>query len=933
MRFFSLLLILCFAAEQALAGKITGRVSDETTGEPIIGATVLIRETSNGTATDINGSFSLATLSGVYSLEIKYLGYQTKQIAGIQVNDNETVSLNIILSETSATQLNEVVVRSSLKKENISALYILQKNAIAVTSGISADVIQRSPDRNTGEVLKRVSGASVKDNKFVIVRGLSDRYNLAMINNALMPGTEPDRKAFSFDVIPSNLIDNIIISKTASPDLPGDFAGGMIQVQTRDVPDKNFLSVGISAGYNSQSTFREFVSNQRTVTDFLGFHGDNDALPSTFGKDYVAYKSMTPKQRSFAAGSLSNNFPEVRSTASPISSVQIAGGNTKSFANGGKLGTIVGLSYRNAQAIVPGYERNIFEQTPQVIYSYRDDQYRYSAMLAGLANFSYVQNRSRISFKNLYNQLYDNTYYKRTGYNTNNYQDTRLYSAIPSDRKILSSQLEGEHSFGENKLKVNWNINYTLLKAAQHDLRTAYYNRNISLDSNHNPVVEDSLPFTLTDRNSRRYFIDLKDNTYGGNFSANYPFRFLGKKQTLKAGYTVLLKTRNFNARLFQHRLSGTHLEGFDKRPFDEMFRPENYHENGLELEEITNHSDRYNITAALHAGFVMFDNQLSDKFRLVWGLRYEHYRQTLNFSNSTGPFSRSNVFADMLPSVNISYHLNDDNKLRFAASRTVNRPEFREIAPFTFVDFENVWAVNGNPDLKRSNITNLDLRYEYYPAPGEVLTFGVFYKDFQNPIETIMDPQSNADQFYVNYRNAKSARSLGAELDLRKNLSFIADKQWLQNLTLATNITYIYSRVDLSLFDGIKDRPLQGQSPYIINVSAWYHNVKTGLAMGALYNRTGHRIVIVGNRDIPNYWENGRDVIDLQISKSILKNKGEIKFTLADLLNQPAVTYWNTNDKNTFQKGADLLGRGNDQVIQRYSLGTTYTLGFTYRF
>ena len=272
MRIVYMLLVTLFFSVQAMAlGKISGKITDEKTGEPIIGATIIVKGSSEGASTDVDGQFMVSVNEGTYTIVVKYIGYQAKEVSDVRVTNNATTTVNVAITEAKSQELKEVVVRSSIKKENINALYTIQKNSATISDGISADVIKKSPDRSTGEVLKRVSGTTIQDNKFVIVRGLSDRYNVALVDNAILPSTEPNRKAFSFDIIPSAMIDNIIITKAATPDLPGDFAGGAINILTKETPDQNFNTLSLGFNYNTQSTGQQFKSGYRTGTDFLGF--------------------------------------------------------------------------------------------------------------------------------------------------------------------------------------------------------------------------------------------------------------------------------------------------------------------------------------------------------------------------------------------------------------------------------------------------------------------------------------------------------------------------------------------------------------------------------------------------------------------------------------------------------------------------------------
>lgn len=936
------LLVCCMLAVQAFAdGKIAGTVTDGTSSEALIGVSVSLFKPDQttpvkGTVTDIDGNFSFEAEAGTYEVEIKYVGFQTKRISDVIVAENKTTNLPVAMTEPKNTELEEVVIQATMKKESVNALYTMQKNAVAVSSGISADLIKRSPDRNTGEVLKRVSGASVQDNKFVVVRGLSDRYNTALINNTMMPTTEPNRKAFSFDIIPSSLIDNLIISKTATPELPGDFAGGVIQVLTKDIPDENFLNFNISMGYNTQSTFKDFVSNGHDAMNNLGFDSKDRKLGSAFGKSYDYYKRLSRDQQIAASKTMENNFGEKKSTALPIQSYQVSWGNAKYFKNGGKFGSVIALNYRRSENINQTQRRRLISDYTWNYDYPLEDRYMFSVNAGVMANFAYSVGKTKIGFKNFYNRIYDDVYYHRSGYNVSNLQQQNLYSSVPMERGLLSSQLEGEHAFGKNNSKLYWNVNYSNLSANQNDLRTAFYSRPFTLNAdNGTPTENNQLPYEIVDRNSRRFFSNMKDNNYGANVNYTTYFNLFHQKQTFKAGYYVLSRNRDFKSRIFNYQavdqaMFNTELAHL---PVGEIFAPENMGTSGFFLNDFTNPTDAYKVSGLLNAGFLMLDNKLSEKVRLIWGARVEAYDQKLDiFNQSALPQTLKQNYVDVLPSVNLTYSLNDKSNLRLAASQTVSRPEFWEVAPFSFFDFDNNWVVDGNPDLKRGKITNLDLRYELYPKAGEAFTVSVFYKHFKDPIETYLQNISG-DADYISYFNSKSARSIGAEIEVRKSLSFIGDARFLQNTILSGNLAYINSKVDVAGFAGGKDRPMMGQSPYLLNLSAQYNDPELGFTTTILYNRIGQRIAIVGNGSRPNIFENGRNLLDFQISKAVLKKNGELKLTVGDILNSPVVFYQDMNGDNKAYEANDgtLTATSGDSIFRKYKMGTTFTLSFTY--
>jgi len=474
-----LFLVSLFVVAQAQNARLSGKVMNER-NEPLAGANIIITNGASKQAiSDVEGKFYFDFSVGTkHTLVVSRVGYETKEISEVEALLNQDNYLEIVLKESSKTKLEGVtVVATSRRQENTSALLSFQRNNTALSSGLAADFIRRTPDRNTGEVLKRVSGTSIQDNKFVVVRGLSDRYNSAVINNAQLPSTEPDKKAFSFDVIPSALIDNIIINKTATPELPGEFAGGLVQINTKDVPTRDLLSVSVSLGFNTQSVFKDFTSNNRNGMDWLGFDDDTRGLPKGFPSSAQVYRAGNTQQRLEWTRSFNGNvYAETNNTALPTQTYSITWGKSNKFKNGGTLGTIFSLQYRNSM-LKYNVERRLHEDDGGTVVQLNDDQNKYSVNTGAIANITYVKGRHKISFKNLYNQLFEDNYYTRSGVNNDRIQDINFRSSVLNQRSLYSGQLEGDHQLTTSSIKLRWNGNFAYNWKSQPDLRTLSYNR------------------------------------------------------------------------------------------------------------------------------------------------------------------------------------------------------------------------------------------------------------------------------------------------------------------------------------------------------------------------------------------------------------------------------------------------------------------------
>ncbi|OOQ60744.1 TonB-dependent receptor [Mucilaginibacter pedocola] len=900
-------------------GKITGKVIDQKTSETLIGATVSIQGTTKGVATDVEGHYSLSGIApGRYTILVRYIGYQAKSISDIEVKANAVTPLDVAMSASATTALNEVVIKATYRQESVNALYAIQKNSVSISDGISSELIRRSPDRSTSDVLKRVSGTTIQDNKFVVVRGLSDRYNTASLDGSPLPSTEPNRKAFSFDIVPSNLIDNIIISKTASPDLPGDFAGGNVQILTKDIPDQNFVTIGVGAGYNTKSTFKDFESGYRATSDYFGFDDGSRALVSNFpSTDRIVNNQLTKAQEIQSARSLNNDFSIYRSKALPTQNYQVTVGNiTEIGKNKNRFGTTVSLTYRNSQNITPNYIQRYDN------YDYTSQLNKFSTNIGALANFAYSFGKSKITLKNLYNRILDDQFTYRTGSNTaTSSNDNRFYAYDMLEKGLFKSTLEGDHGLGA-KSKLKWNLGFSNIINDQPDQRKVNYKQNNAGD-----------PYIATveslGKENARLFSYLKENIYSGKVDYSMPVG-LFKSSTLKLGVNSQYRDRNFNARfiglLADRSNQNIDFDALLQRPIQTLFGPSAISAGAYDLQELSNLSDRYNGHSYTNAGYAMLDSKMGEAVRLVYGLRVEKFDLDLKTLDPTKPEVKLNT-TDFLPSVNFTYALTPKANFRASYYRSVARPEFRELALFSYYDYELLASVQGEPNLKRTSIDNADIRYEFYPAAGQIFSVSAFYKRFQNAIEPNFDDRNSTTT--ISYFNSKSAYVYGFELEARKALDFVNDSKFMKNTTAYANVSINKSKVT-NPDDGItrleKTRQLVGQSPYVINAGLTHSELDNKLSVNVLFNRLGKRIFLAGGARFSSVYEMPRNVLDAQVAYKVFKNKGEFKLSATDIL---------ANNYN-FQyelDGKPYIPSGTGYTFRKYNIGSTYSLSFNYTF
>ncbi len=918
-----LVLFLSIAA-YAQTGKISGTVSDKKTGETLIGVTVKIKGTTKGVSTDVDGKYILqAMANGKYTLEFSYVGYQTKEVSDVEVKSPSVTSLNIVLNEAGGQNLGEVVVKASFKQESINSLYAKQKNSAVISDGVSSDQIKKSPDRNTSDVLKRVSGATVQDNKFVVIRGLSDRYNNASLDGGSLPSTEPNRKAFSFDIVPSNLVDNLIISKTATPDLPADFTGGSIQILTKDIPDSNFISLGIGAGYNTESTFKDFKSGARNFTDYVGFDNGDRALPSNFPSRNKFNNGLTPTEQAAGMKALPRNWNVYNNTALPTQNYQFTLGRVKTFKNSAnRFGSLFALTYRNSQTINNDVIRDY------VNVDYHDNIYRFSTSLGALANFAYTYGKSKITFKNIYNRNYDDSYLERNGFNKDRNRDTKYFAFDLMQKSLFKSTIEGNHALGENNSKINWSVSYANILNDQPDQKKVSYQRNPS-DIGSADYVYVASTGTLSKENST-LFSKLNENNYSGGANYTLPFKMLGQLATFKTGLSSIYRDRSFDAR-FVGLVANTGAANADeiaRRSLSTLYGADAINSGAYYLSDISADADSYDAHSMTNAGYLMLDNKFGEKSRLVWGLRVEQFNVVLDAKIPSPQTSVDDNYVDFLPSANYTYNLTPKINLRASYYRTLARPEFRELSSTSIYDYELLSLQQGNPNLKEAKIDNGDIRFEFYPQAGQVISVSGFYKKFHNAIESYN--QDSGSSRIVTYINTDEVNVYGVEFEFRKSLDFISNTDFLKKTTFYTNLSFIKSKVKVTN-SGINllntDRPMVGQAPYIINAGLQHSFLDDKLSFNALYNRVGRRLIVAGGALFPEIWDVPRDVLDLQVALKVIKNKGEIKFNAGDILNKRIIQYYDRDLNKKFDNTTT------DETISSYKPGGNYSLSFSYTF
>ncbi len=900
--------------------KLNGRVLNQK-NEPVAAASISINGTTKTIAADIEGRFILQLEAGKkYTITVTAIGYQTKSIDEVEVKLNDPNVLEVVL-EVAAKQGTEIIIQSTAKKESTNSMISYQKNTNTVSSVISAETIRRSPDRNTGEILKRTTGASVQEGKFIIIRGLADRYNQAMLNGVLLSSTEPDRKTFSFDLIPASMIDNIIINKAFVPEYPGEWAGGLIQVNTKDIPSKNFFNIQVGTSVNSQTIGRDFYTDKRGGTDWLGIDDGTRSLPSSYTRK-SAFDTLSSAQKTAIGKQMRNSWmPVQRSTPINFSLQANAGFSGKLF--GKKIGGTFGINYAKSAKILELVNRSNALSNGEFTknYDYSDIRYAEEVTVGALGSIAIQLNsRNKLSLKSIINLNSPQRVTRREGININRDEDIEGSEITFKQNTFFTSLLSGDHNITKT-LKLKWYGSFNILDGYTPDQRRITYTRQTGTQNPFRLLISNS----LSQESGSRIFQTLSDYIYTTGGDLNYTFTLFNQKQNVKVGYMFQVKDRLYDAQLFANYMPNLN-DQLKLLPADVVFSAENFgngEDNKFAFDAIKGKTFRYMANTILNSGFVQFDNQFADLLRVVWGVRVEHFDQLVGSVKTWDPRHTYSKVIDFLPGMNATFKISTKTNLRFSLSQTVIRPELRELAYLNLYDFELNASVQGNPALKRTKISNVDLRYELYQKPGEVFTLGVFYKNFINPIEQLFAEGSGGASTF-NYQNAKEANTYGAEFEIRKRLDFITPA--LKNFIFQSNVSYIHSRVKDTLYK--INRPLQGQSPYVLNLGLLYDLEKAGLTGTILFNRIGHRIYLVGDLSSgsgsPDIYEAPRSLVDLQLTKKVINKKGEFKLTVSDLLNTTQYFYQNADNKSSLQKGVDAY-----RFTRRD--GTTFSISFNY--
>jgi len=943
--------------QESRSGTILGSLIDSETAGAIIGASVMLEGTRLGAATDLNGQYIIKRIPpGIYNLVISSIGYEQTRVEAISVNPGESSQFDLILQPRAQSLMGKkIVVKAKAVQNTEASLLKYRQLSNTVSDAISAEAILRAGSGDAAAAVTRVIGASVVGGKYIYVRGLGERYSNTRLNGTILPTPDPDKQAVQMDLFPTSLLDNIMVEKTFSPDKPGNFTGGSINMTVKDMPEAMTMTFSSSAAYNSNTTFnRNFISQPGGGTNWLGIEdgGRNipeqlfnslnnipsiaegfsnkdkaleiDQLAKSFNSDMAPVQRRAPLNQSYSF-SLGNSYTVLGRTLGLLGSLSYS--HNYSFYENGQVARW-GLSQGAADSLANDYMLSETRGKDEVLWG-------------GLANMKYAFGANhRMGLYYMYNRNAesDNRYlvgsvpkdFPHDGGDVFVYE-TRAMQYI--ERSLGSIQLNGDHFF--KPFRMDWKLSRSVAEQDEPDQR---------FFSNHYAVVQDGDSLIYGYQIARnlypqpmRIFRNLEEEDRQGELNISFPLKpWSGLGGKIKLGLSHLLKERKVSEYRFSVdnptgliRYSGEVEEYLSD---DNMGILENRSDTlpdtidgdgysyyfGNVITDASSEGNNYSGKQKVFATYSMIDLTLAGHLNLVTGIRYE--------STDMTTFSKSNTYQpgeiighDWLPSAAMTYRFMENMNLRAVYGRTLARPTLREMSSLESFEFIKGYILVGNPNLRHTLIDNYDLRWEWFTQPGQILAASAFYKRFKDPIERAIVN----DNGYIQYINVDRANVSGLELEARFGLGGV--RKFLRNFKVEGNLTLVRSQVKLGeselairkSFDSTASdsRPLQGQSPYIINLNIAFDSERSGTHVTLLYNVFGSRISDVSMGGVPDVYEQPRQMIDATLSQLILTNL-TLKISAKNLLN--------ASIRKTHEY------KGNEYVFQENSTGRIFSIGLS---
>ena len=937
-------------------GTIRGTVIEDTNGEPLFGVTVQIKGTTNGAITDFDGKFEIKAAPGTYDLQASFVSFQTVVVSGLAVEPEEVTLIDQIRLKEDVELLDEVVVTAEVIKTTEAALMTVKRKSASLVDGISAASFRKIGDSDAASAAKRITGVSVEGGKYVYVRGLGDRYTKTQLNGMDVPGLDPDRNSIQMDIFPTNVLNNIIVSKTFTADLPADFTGGLVNIETKDIPDIKTTTAQVGFGYNPSMHFNaDYLTYEGGKTDWLGFDdgtrelhvGDNELFSAV---DVATAGQAEQSQIEAQQAGFNKQLGAMRERSFMDFNLGFSTGNQKEIGIG-TLGYNFALTYRNSTEY---YDDALFaqyfirtDQQELVQISNQEGEYGVNnTLLGGLVGLGLKRDKSKYRINLLKIQ---NGESKTGSFDFEIFPNTIASDFVGVQNNLEFSQKSLTNLFvsGEYFLDswtLGWRISPTKSSIYDPDIRFTKY--EVLLDADDNPRG-----FDIGTGNSGvpvRIWRDLNETNLSSRVDAAKEYDINGRDAKLKVGAGVTLKNRDFIIREFNLNVEQDDFIG----NYDELLYEENLYpsENGniYYPQYLGGNVNQFDASVSNYSFYASNEFFPFDRFKAIVGVRAEAYQQKYTGENQQNIVLDNETVIDefnLFPSTNFTYQISENQNLRFAYNRTIARYSFKEASfieyfdPLTGRTFlgalspiedpetrETIW--DGN--IKSTLIDNFDVRWERFGDRAQILSISGFYKKFSDPIEIVQIASANNN---FQPQNVGDATVYGAELEFRQSLGHIdpslsdffinGNGTWTVSQITMTDIEYEARQRNAKSNENVdRERELQGQAPYIINTGLSYAGQKNGLEIGLYYNVQGPTLTYTGGpRGAPDVYS----IPFSSVNFSAIKNFGEndkmrLTFRVNNIL----------NDKREWEYQAF---DSKDQIFEARSLGTRVSLGFRYSF
>lgn len=935
---------------QRSAGRISGTVVDAETGNPLIGATVMVVGLELGAVADLEGTYLIRNVpAGRHTVMVSMIGYAQKRVTEVQVSPGQVSRIDITVEQELI--VSDVVEVTARALENTEAALLKQRqNALSISDAISAEDITRGAQGDVAAAMTRVTGASVVDGKYVYIRGLGERYSTAQLNGTSLPNADPNSKSVQMDIFATNLLDNITTEKTSTPDKPGNFTGGSVNVKTKSLPESFTMSFSTSTKYNTQSSFKDMLSYDGGEYDFLGVDDGTRDIPLPLRDPDVRIPSITTALRDPEAAQLLDLYSKSFADKTMTPATKEGGlGQSYSFSVGNQttvldrpFGLLGSVSYsRNISAYddgASGIWKRVSRESEEL------NKERFATDMAGSEEVLWGGLVNATYRPSITHEIGANVLYNRSGEKLSRFQTGVWPSSLPGDnvryetrvlsfieREMRSLQFRGKHVLPSvSNMEVEWNGAF--IRSAQDEPDLRYFTNEFqTVDAEGQGAPEiDSYTIALSNYAApTRYFRNLEETNRDFKLDVTLPFSpWSGLTARLKFGGAYLDKDHTFRERRFsffqddlRYRNDPLVFFSSDRTGIlpDELQDTPGFTRFGNFVSEDSELRSNYDGDQQIRAGYVMLDLPVNRQLKVIGGARYEStLLDVASHDESLTPGKLDEK--DWLPSVNAVYQVVDNMNVRGAFSRTLARPSFRELAPFASFLFVGDYIFVGNSELKRTLIENYDFRWEWFSRPGEIYALSYFYKKFENPIERVIVTTNGEIQF----QNVDNAFVTGIEMEFRKKLDQVHPS--LSNFQIGGNLSLVKSQVDIAPSElaiiraldpaAADTRKLQGQSPYVVNVDAMYDNPDTGTLVSVHYNVFGERLSEVSTGGTPNAFEQPAGMLDITGSQR-LGSRVTLKFSAKNLLDPDIKKVHPFNDA--------------EFIRSLYKRGRTFSLGLSY--